>query len=99
MPPHAGRGLWVPPHVDRERELAAAADGDSAVGLLSFQAELGSLGDPAKVVAEAWDLDAVAEAYRGFTARFGRARPRTPEATFRAQTELVHEWRKFPFLD
>ena len=31
--------------------------------------------------------------------RFGRLRPKTPEAVFRAQTLLVHEWRKFPFLD
>ena len=26
-------------------------------------------------------------------------RPRGPEAEFRAQTLLVHEWRQFPFLD
>ena len=30
---------------------------------------------------------------------FARRRPRTPEAVFAAQTMLVHEWRKFPFLD
>jgi phenylacetic acid degradation operon negative regulatory protein len=41
----------------------------------------------------------VAGEYREFTARFGRLRPKTPEAVFRAQTELVHAWRKFPFLD
>ena len=35
----------------------------------------------------------------GAGARFGRMAPRTPEAVFRAQTLLVHEWRKFPFLD
>jgi phenylacetic acid degradation operon negative regulatory protein len=51
------------------------------------------------VVAEAWDLDAVAEAYRAFIATFARQRPRAPEAVFRAQTLLVHAWRKFPFLD
>ncbi len=32
-------------------------------------------------------------------ASFGRMRPKTPEAVFRAQTLLVHAWRKFPFLD
>ena len=26
-------------------------------------------------------------------------RPHGPEAEFRAQTLLVHEWRRFPFLD
>jgi phenylacetic acid degradation operon negative regulatory protein len=91
-----GGGLWITPHVERERELSNA---DSVAELLSFQASLGTLGDPARVLAEAWDLDAVAAAYGDFVERFGRLRPRTPEAVFRAQTELVHEWRKFPFLD
>jgi phenylacetic acid degradation operon negative regulatory protein len=91
-----GGGLWISPQADRELELS---DVDSAAELLSFQATIGTLGDPARVLAEAWDLDAVAAAYRGFVARFRRLRPRTPAAVFRAQTELVHEWRKFPFLD
>jgi len=91
-----GGGLWITPHAERERELA---DADSVAELLSFQTSLGTLGDPARVLAEAWDLDAVAAAYRAFVARFGRLRPRSPEAVFRAQTQLVHEWRKFPFLD
>jgi phenylacetic acid degradation operon negative regulatory protein len=94
-----GGGLWISPHVERERELHDAAATDSVAELVSFRAEIGEIGDPAKVVAEAWDLDAVAAAYRAFVARFGRLRPATPEAIFRAQTQLVHEWRKFPFLD
>jgi phenylacetic acid degradation operon negative regulatory protein len=91
-----GGGLWITPHVERERELA---DVDEVAELLSFQASLGTLADPAKVLAEAWDLDGVAAAYRDFVARFRRLRPKAPEAVFRAQTQLVHEWRKFPFLD
>jgi phenylacetic acid degradation operon negative regulatory protein len=91
-----GGGLWITPHGERERELS---DVDATAELLSFQASLGTLGDPAKVLAEAWDLDAVARAYRAFADSFGRVRPKTPEAVFRAQTQLVHEWRKFPFLD
>jgi phenylacetic acid degradation operon negative regulatory protein len=94
-----GGGLWISPHVERERELSAVGDVDTAAELLSFEAALGSVGDPARVMAEAWDLDAVARAYRAFVARFARQHPRTPETVFRAQTELVHEWRKFPFLD
>ena len=91
-----GGGLWITPHVERERELS---DVDSVAELLSFQASLGTLGDPARVLAEAWNLEAVAGAYRGFIERFGRLRPKTPEAVFRAQTQIVHEWRRFPFLD
>jgi phenylacetic acid degradation operon negative regulatory protein len=41
----------------------------------------------------------VADAYDEFIADFSRLRPKTPEAVFRAQTELVHAWRRFPFLD
>jgi phenylacetic acid degradation operon negative regulatory protein len=94
-----GGGLWITPHAEREHELADVAADGSAAELLSFRAELGALGEPARVVAEAWDLDALAEAYRAFIARFGRMRPRGDEAMFRAQTLLVHEWRRFPFLD
>jgi phenylacetic acid degradation operon negative regulatory protein len=94
-----GGGLWISPHVERERELADSGDDESGAELVSFHGGLGALGDPARVVADAWDLDAVADAYRAFTARFGRMRPHGAEAVFRAQTQLVHDWRKFPFLD
>jgi phenylacetic acid degradation operon negative regulatory protein len=94
-----GNGLWITPHVDREAEVQAIVR-DLPVGeLLSFRAEFSDIGRPEKVVTEAWDLDAVAGRYREFVSRFGRLRPRTPEGVFRAQTELVHFWRKFPFLD
>jgi phenylacetic acid degradation operon negative regulatory protein len=94
-----GGGLWITPHVERERELRDLAGGEAVAEVVSFRAELGGLGDPAKVIADAWDLEAVAEAYRAFVAQFGRLRPSGPEAVFRAQTLLVHEWRRFPFLD
>ena len=48
------------------------------------------------IVGNAWDLDAVAQTYDQFIARFERLRPKTPEAVFQAQTHLVHGWRKFP---
>jgi phenylacetic acid degradation operon negative regulatory protein len=94
-----GGGLWISPHVERERELHEAAEVGSVAEVVSFFAQIGGIGDPAKVVAEAWDLEGVANAYRAFVARFGRLRPSAPEAMFRAQTLMVHEWRKFPFLD
>jgi phenylacetic acid degradation operon negative regulatory protein len=94
-----GGGLWISPNAERERELAGVGGDGSGAELVSFHGALGALGDPARVVAAAWDLDAVADAYRAFVARFGRMRPTGAEAVFRAQTQLVHEWRKFPFLD
>jgi phenylacetic acid degradation operon negative regulatory protein len=94
-----GGGLWISPHVEREEGLRAMTGDESVAEILTFHAELGAIGDPARVVADAWDLDRVAEVYREFISQFGRLRPKTPEATFRAQALLVHAWRKFPFLD
>jgi phenylacetic acid degradation operon negative regulatory protein len=94
-----GGGVWISPHVERESELLQISSNGSVAELLSFHAELGAIGDPARLVAEAWNLDQVAAGYRQFIADFGRRRPRTPEAVFRAQTLLVHGWRRFPFLD
>lgn len=94
-----GGGVWISPHVERESELLEISANGSVAELLSFHAELGALGDPARLVGDAWNLERVATGYRQFIADFGRRRPRTPEATFRAQTLLVHAWRKFPFLD
>jgi len=94
-----GGGLWISPHVEREEGLRDMAGDESVAELLTFQAEMGKIGEPARVIADAWDLDGVARAYREFISQFGRLRPRTPEATFRAQAAMVHAWRKFPFLD
>jgi phenylacetic acid degradation operon negative regulatory protein len=94
-----GGGLWISPHVAREAELREMAGEGSVAELMSFTAELGALGEPDQLIAEAWNLAEVADAYNAFIADFGRLRPKTPEAVFRAQTMLVHAWRKFPFLD
>jgi phenylacetic acid degradation operon negative regulatory protein len=94
-----GGGVWISPHVSREPEIAAAQRNGEAAGLLSFQAVLGALGEPRKVIAEAWDLGRIAAHYQDFLADFGRVRPRSPEGMFAAQTAMVHAWRKFPFLD
>jgi phenylacetic acid degradation operon negative regulatory protein len=94
-----GGGLWISPHVAREAELRDLAGEESIAELLSFTARLGAMGERDRLVGAAWELDAVARAYREFIAEFGRRRPRTPAAVFCAQTLLVHAWRKFPFLD
>jgi len=61
-------------------------------------------GDACGLLARAWDLDSLADAYRrwlrwaqGVTAGTG---PGTPdEAIFARRSALVHEWRKFLFSD
>jgi phenylacetic acid degradation operon negative regulatory protein len=94
-----GGGLWISPHVEREDEVAELAGDGSVADVLSFRAEIGAAGRAKKVVEEAWDLKALDAAYRAFIDQFARLRPKGPEAVFGAQTHLVHQWRKFPFLD
>ena len=94
-----GGGLWISPHVAREPELRDMVADAPAAEVLSFRAELGALGEPQRLIAQAWKLAEVADAYDDFIAAFARERPQAPEAVFRAQTLLVHTWRRFPFLD
>jgi phenylacetic acid degradation operon negative regulatory protein len=94
-----GGGLWISPHVDREANLADLASNGSAAEITSFRVELGQAHDVQHLIREAWDPGAMADAYDAYRSRFHRARPKRPEAIFRAQTGLVHEWRRFPFLD
>jgi phenylacetic acid degradation operon negative regulatory protein len=94
-----GGGVWLTPHVDREAELEALVRSQAAAEVVSFHGRIGSMGEPRRVAEAAWDLDAVVEHYEAFIADFAPLRASTREACFRAQTELVHAWRKFPFLD
>ncbi|MGH2871494.1 MAG: PaaX family transcriptional regulator [Solirubrobacteraceae bacterium] len=94
-----GAGVWITPHAEREQELAAAFADEPDAEARSFRSRLGAIGDARALAADAWDLDAVRAQYETFVADFSRLRPSTPEACFRAQTLLVHAWRRFPFLD
>jgi phenylacetic acid degradation operon negative regulatory protein len=92
-----GGGLWITPHTGREAQIHA----EEPAQLLSFRAELGALGDTAKVIQEAWDLPALRTHYEEFLADFENdpADATDNGAIFAAQTALVHAWRRFPFID
>ena len=93
-------GVWVTPDTGREAEARQIlADLGLAEQSMSFAATYGSIGRPAAVVRQAWELDAVAARYDDFIARFSGQRPAAGDETLIAQTLLVHEWRRFPFLD
>jgi phenylacetic acid degradation operon negative regulatory protein len=51
------------------------------------------------MVSRAWDMTALEERYEAFLADFGTLEPAGRAAALHAQTRLVHEWRRFPFLD
>lgn len=71
-----------------------------------FSAEHLGLGPLVDLAERAWDLPALAGAYRDFLQRFGplhrEVRSRKvidPADAFATYTITLHEWRKFPYLD
>jgi phenylacetic acid degradation operon negative regulatory protein len=93
-------GVWITPETGREAEAGQILDDlGLAAGAMSFRASYGSIGVQESVAALAWDLDAVASRYEEFISDFAGLAPQPGNETLIAQTRLVHEWRRFPFLD
>ncbi|MEV4803060.1 PaaX family transcriptional regulator C-terminal domain-containing protein [Nonomuraea sp. NPDC049421] len=94
-------GLWVVPDASKE---AAVRDVITELGLgdraFSWTGPATGIGDPAALIASAWDLDDVEQRYLAFIDRFTTLRTADAEqAVFAAQVQLIQEWRRFPFLD
>jgi phenylacetic acid degradation operon negative regulatory protein len=94
-----GGGLWLSPHVDREREVAAAISEEGVAEVVSFRARLGELGDLDRLVRSAWDVEAILAGYRDFARQFGALRPESPRDSFAADISLLHAWRRLLLLD
>jgi phenylacetic acid degradation operon negative regulatory protein len=93
-------GVAVSPHLDRERAAnALLADLGLLPTAMVFRAEAGELVGPDDLLARAWDLDSLAAAYTDFIAAFDDRRATSDEDEVAGLIELVHEWRRFPFLD
>jgi phenylacetic acid degradation operon negative regulatory protein len=93
-------GVAVTPHLDREASAAAALkDFGLAEGAVVLRAELGDMVSVSDVLHRAWDLDGLADQYRRFIDVFDQEAPSTPQEKFRVTARLVHEWRRFPFID
>lgn len=92
-------GVWVSPHVSRQPEaqqiLAQFDVGDP----MSFVACYGEIGNEDAMVARSWDLSDLTDRYEDFIDEFTGFNPSTDQNVLQAQTRLVHEWRRFPFLD
>ena len=88
--------LWVSPNTDREAEAKQLLD---ELGLtattLSFTGEFGGIGSERSLVEQAWNLSDLAARYDAFVTEFARPGP----SVMLSQVRLVHEWRRFPFLD
>jgi phenylacetic acid degradation operon negative regulatory protein len=89
-------GVWLSAHADRvaeaERVLASAGVlADAQV----FVAEHTS-GQLTALARQAWDLDQIEARYEEFLTAFGAASAADPLARV---VELVHAWRRFPWID
>ncbi|WP_166459782.1 PaaX family transcriptional regulator [Amycolatopsis pithecellobii] len=93
-------GVWISADAGRQDEAASIV---RELGLdreaMSFVASYGQIGDQDAMVSRAWDLTALEERYEGFIDEFTGLQPATGDEALHAQTRLVHEWRRFPFLD
>jgi phenylacetic acid degradation operon negative regulatory protein len=93
-------GLWVGPDTTKEAEVAGVIrDLGLGASAFSYVGRSGDIGDVARIVGQAWDLDEVARRYHDFVDRFRSIHPQTADEAFQAQIRLVQEWRRFPFLD
>ncbi len=93
-------GMAITPDVGREPAAnAILKDLGLLPGAIVLRADTGDLVDDADLLSRAWDLDGLALGYRQFVGTFARRRPGNPRAQFHAVVELVHAWRRFPFVD
>lgn len=90
-------GVWISAHADRVGEVERIL---GEAGLLAesqiFTAEHRAGGELAALVRQAWDLDALAQRYAAFLAGH---RDETGGDPLVRVTELVHAWRRFPWID
>ncbi|AHH96646.1 PaaX family transcriptional regulator C-terminal domain-containing protein [Kutzneria albida] len=93
-------GVWIAPDTAREPEVRRILAELGLTGSArSFTARYGGIGQQEQLVADAWDLRALAEGYAEFTGEFSAPVTDSGDAVWKAQTRLVHRWRAFPALD
>ncbi len=90
-------GVWISTHADRVGEVERIL---GEAGLLAesqiFSAEHRGGGDLAALVRQAWDLGALEDRYQSVLAAFGDGEAHDPLVR---TVELVHAWRRFPWID
>lgn len=92
-------GLWVVPNSQKAPEVHAVL---SELGLadraFAWVGHVVGEADVSRLIASAWDLDELATRYTAFVTRFS-APDTEVRGPFVNQVNLIHQWRRFPFLD
>lgn len=89
-------GVWLSPRSDRGDEVRQILTGAGLPDGYLFTAEYQGGGSLAAMVGNAWDLDELTREYDEFTGAFGGQVSTAPLA---AVIDLVHAWRRFPWID
>jgi phenylacetic acid degradation operon negative regulatory protein len=93
-------GVAISPHLEREAMASAVLrELDLVPGAAVLRARAGDLVPDGDLLHRAWDLDGLAGRYRAFIDATGALRPANDGERFAALVTLVHEWRRFPFVD
>jgi phenylacetic acid degradation operon negative regulatory protein len=90
-------GVWLSAHTERLAEAEHALRQASVIDEAPiFVVEHRAGADMAEMVRRAWDLEAIEHSYREFVAGYAAREVSDPLAF---QVDLVHAWRRFPWLD
>jgi phenylacetic acid degradation operon negative regulatory protein len=90
-------GVWITTHTVRQAEVEQVLRQAGVSGGQIFGARHRGGGDLATLVAQAWDLPAIEQAYQQFLAAY--ASPSAGGDPLTSLTGLVHAWRRFPLID
>ena len=96
---HVMPGVWLSPGSDRGQEVRRILDEARLPDGCLFTAEYQGGSSLAAMIGHAWDLAELAREYDEFIAAFGGpVTPNGPDPLARV-IDLVHAWRRFPWID
>lgn len=91
--------VWICPHPAQEAEALDILRELDLQDAMSFIGGYGAVGDETSLVQDSWGLGDLRVRYEDFVAAFSDVEPSDGGEALQAQARLVHEWRRFPFLD
>ncbi len=96
---NAAAGVWVAPADLYDETLAVLDRAGLAAYTGFFRGDYLGVGSETSRVAEWWDLDEIAAAYRSFLADLGTTETADPAEAFATYVPMLTEWRRLPYLD